>query len=184
MTYFGGKIINPKEDRVILFYQEKPIDTFYLDNHNKFMGGLKNVKEGLYHFMHGIEHQYIYLEPKDSLLVRLNTWDFDESLVFAGRGADRNNMLIDCFLAYEKDKTFFYEAYAQEPKAFKDRVDSLVKTKLKTYQDFIEQFPNETDGYKEILKVALTYPAYARIERYPIAHAKSINENKFPRTYS
>ena len=27
VTYFGGKIINPKEGYVILFYQEKPIDT-------------------------------------------------------------------------------------------------------------------------------------------------------------
>jgi hypothetical protein len=180
VTYFGGKIINPKEDRVILFYQEKPIDTLFLDDNNKFMGSFAKMEEGLYHFMHGIEHQYIYLEPKDSLMLRLNTWDFDESLVFAGKGAERNNMLIDCFLAYEKEKNFFYEAYTKQPKGFKNKVDSLLETKIKTYNEFVTNYPEETKGYKEILKIALTYPAYARIERYPIAHVRSHKKDIFP----
>ncbi len=180
VTYFGGKIINPKEGHVILFYQEKPIDTLYLDNDNKFMGSFDNVEEGLYHFMHGIEHQYIYLEPKDSLMLRLNTWDFDESLVFAGKGAERNNILIDCFLAYEQEKNFFYNAYRHQSDGFKNKVDSLLKTKMKKYNEFVGNHPEETEGYKQILKIALTYPAYARIERYPIAHVRSHKKDKFP----
>jgi hypothetical protein len=98
MTYFGGKIINPKSNNVVLYSMDKVIDTFYLDKENKFLGKLKNANEGLYYFFHGDENQYIYLEPKDSLMLRLNTWDFDESLVFAGEGAERNNVLIDCFI--------------------------------------------------------------------------------------
>ena len=97
-TYFGGKIINPKSNHVVLFSMDKAIDTFYLDKTNRFIGKLDSIDEGLYSFFHGNESQYIYLEPKDSLMLRLNTWAFDESLVFAGEGAERNNILIDCFL--------------------------------------------------------------------------------------
>ena len=80
-TYFGGKIINPKSDKIILYANEIAIDTFLLNENNKFFAELKNIKEGLYYFIHGNENQYMYLEPKDSLLIRLNTWDFDESIL-------------------------------------------------------------------------------------------------------
>ena len=86
-TYFGGKIINPKCSYVTLSDNYSFNDTIYLKKDNSFLGSYKNFKEGLYLFEHGPEHQYVYLEPKDSLLFRLNTWDFDESLVFSGKDA-------------------------------------------------------------------------------------------------
>ena len=82
-TYFGGKIINPKSNCIILFENEIPVDTFYLDKNNTFLGEIPTLQEGLFNFKHGNEQQYIYLEPKDSLLIRLNTWNFDETLVFS-----------------------------------------------------------------------------------------------------
>ena len=108
-TYFGGKIINPKSNFVVLFSMDKVIDTMYLEKDNRFIGKLNVINEGLYYFVHGDENQYIYLEPQDSLMLRLNTWDFDESIVFAGKGAERNNILIDCFLEEEKDNKMFYQ---------------------------------------------------------------------------
>jgi len=84
-TYFGGKILNPKSKYVVLYSMEKVIDTLFLEKDNTFLGNLQNANEGLYYFTHGNENQYIYLEPKDSLMLRLNTWYFDESIVFAGK---------------------------------------------------------------------------------------------------
>ena len=55
-----------------------------------------------------------------------------------------------------------------------------LKDKMKKYNEFVGNHPEETEGYKQILKIALTYPAYARIERYPIAHVKSHKKDKFP----
>ena len=89
-TYFGGKIINPKSDYVLLYKTNKLLDSIKLTQKNTFMCKLKNIKPGLYFFKHGVEHQYVYLEPKDSLLIRLNTWGFDESLVFSGTSAEKN----------------------------------------------------------------------------------------------
>jgi hypothetical protein len=180
LTYFGGKIINPKSNYVVLFSLEKVIDTFYLDKKDKFIGKLNNIDEGLYYFFHGDENQYIYIEPKDSLMLRLNTWDFDESLVFAGEGAERNNILIDCFLENEKDRKVFYGYNKLEPKKFKQKSDSLAALKLKTYDNYLKNHPNETEGYGEVLKIALTYPIYARVEKYPIIYAKYSKNRSFP----
>jgi len=72
-TYFGGKIINPKANYVVLFENETATDTFYLNKNDNFLGEIPLLKEGLFYFKHGNEHQYVYLEPKDSLLIRLNT---------------------------------------------------------------------------------------------------------------
>lgn len=178
-TYFGGKIINPKSNFVVLFSMDKVIDTMYLGKDNKFIGKLKNANEGLYYFMHGDENQYIYLEPQDSLMLRLNTWDFDESIVFAGKGAERNNILIDCFFEEEKDNKLFYRLNKLEPNEFHLKIDSLISLKKQTYQEYVLNHPDETDGFNHVLKVALTFPIYARIERYPIAHVKYNNKTDF-----
>ena len=178
-TYFGGKIINPKSKYVVLYSMEKVIDTLFLGKDNKFLGKIKNANEGLYYFIHGNENQYIYLEPQDSLMLRLNTWDFDESIVFAGKGAERNNILIDCFLEEEKENKMFYKFNHLEPIEFHSKADSLLQLKEKTYLDYIKNHPNETEGFNNILKVALSYPIYARIERYPIAHVKYSKKTDF-----
>ncbi|WP_026777702.1 hypothetical protein [Polaribacter sp. Hel_I_88] len=178
--YFGGKIINPKNSHVILYAMEEVVDTFFLDANNKFIGKVKKANEGLYYFSHGNENQHIYLEPGDSLMLRLNTWDFDESLVFAGKGAERNNVLIDCFLDTEKDKKLFYQYNQLEPAEFNAKADSLLQKKIVTYNEYIKTHSFETSGFNEILKIALTYPIYSRIEKYPIIHAKITEKNKLP----
>lgn len=178
-TYFGGKIINPKSNYVVLYSMEKVIDTLFLGKDNKFLGKIENANEGLYYFVHGNENQYIYLEQQDSLMLRLNTWDFDESLVFAGRGAERNNILIDCFLEDEKDNKKFYQLNQLEPKEFQKKLTALISAKEKTYQEYFTNHLDETDGFKHVLKVALTYPIYSRIERYPIANVKYRNKTEF-----
>ena len=179
-TFFGGKIINPKSNHVVLLAMDKVIDTFYLDDNNKFLGKIRDAKEGLYHFKHGLENQYIYIEPQDSLMLRLNTWDFDESLVFAGKGADRNNILIDCFLEDEKENKMFYSFNRLSPEKFKLKMDSLLKLKKATYQEYLKTHPNETNRYHQILKIALMYPIYTRIERYPVANVKYSKLADFP----
>jgi hypothetical protein len=108
-TFFGGKIINPKTKFVVLYSNDKIIDTLLLNDRNKFLATYDNLDEGLYYIEHGNENQYVYLEPNDSLMLRLNTWDFDESLVFAGKGAERNNILIDIFLEGENEINLFYQ---------------------------------------------------------------------------
>lgn len=181
-TYFGGKIIHPKSNYVVLFSMDQVIDTFYLDNEDKFIGKLPSAKEGLYYFSHGFENQHIYLKPNDSLMLRLNTWDFDGSLVFTGKGAERNNILIDCFLEDEKEAKASYIFNKLEPVDFKIKFDSLLVVKMKMYEEYITDHPEETTGFKNLLKVALTYPLYSRVEKYPMLFAK-YSENETPPSF-
>lgn len=179
-TYFGGKIINPKSDYVTLHSQDHLIDSFPLNKQGKFLGKITDLNEGLYYFVHGNENQHVYLEPKDSLMLRLNTWDFDESIVFTGKGSERNNLLIDCFLDEENERNYFYQLYKLNPEEFKAKLDELILEKQETYNEFIETHPDETFGYRNVLQVALTYPLYSNLERYPIMHAKANGIDSFP----
>ena len=172
-TYFGGNIINPKSDHVVLYKNEIPIDTFFLDKNNSFLGEIPSLHEGLYNFKHGEEEQYIYLNPKDSLLIRLNTWRFDETLVFSGVGAERNNLLIDSFLESEKDRKVFMKYYDLSPSDFNSKINQAEKLKLDRYEDYVSKHPNETDKFKHIFKIALTYPLYSKVENYPLARSCS-----------
>ena len=177
-TYFGGKIINPKSNCIILFENEIPVDTFYLDKNNTFLGEIPSLHEGLFNFKHGNEQQYIYLEPKDSILIRLNTWNFDETLVFSGKGAERNNLLIDSFLESEKERRIFFEYYDLSPTEFITKVSQVEKVKLDRYNDYISNHPEESDKFNDILKTALTFPLYSKVENYPLAHSAKINHDE------
>ncbi|MFY0604218.1 MAG: hypothetical protein JXQ93_09720 [Flavobacteriaceae bacterium] len=172
-TYFGGKIINPRGNFVVLLEKEIVVDTFYLDKQHKFLGKIQNLEPGLFLFKHGPEYQYLYLQPKDSILIRLNTWDFDESLVFSGIGAKRNNVLIDCFLDAEKDDKFFRNLYNLSPSQFKKKVRHLEKEKNKRLKELLSRFEEESDEYKNLLEIALTYPVYRKLENYPLAHRET-----------
>jgi hypothetical protein len=180
-TYFGGKIINPKTKFIVLCSNDKIIDTLRLNNRNKFLGTYNNLDEGLYYFKHGNENQYIYLEPRDSLMLRLNTWNFDESLVFAGTGAERNNILIDIFLEDENERKLFFDFNKLAPTRYQSKIDSLISERLLTFNEYKTNHPKETQEYFNILKTTLTYPIYARAERYPINHVYTSKLNKFPK---
>lgn len=178
--FFGGKIINPKTKFVVLYSNNSVVDTLLLNDRNKFLGTYEDLEEGLYYFKHGNENQYIYLEPKDSLMLRLNTWNFDESLVFAGKGAERNNILVDIFLEDENEKKLFYEFSNLEPNAYQRKINSRIQYRLKTFENYKKSHPKETSAYFEVLKTALIYPIYARIERYPISHVYVSKKEDFP----
>ncbi len=175
ITYFGGKIINPKSRVILVSNNKGVIDTINLKKDNTFLGKFTDIPEGLYYFSHGPEHQYVYLTPKDSLLLRLNTWNFDESLVFSGKNATKNNMLIDVFLQNEKDERFFYRLFKLDPDTFKAKVDSLKKIKIKKYKVFKANNPNTSKKFLSLLKIAMIYPLYSELENYPINHK---NQNK------
>jgi peroxiredoxin len=175
-TYFGGKIINPRGKFVVLYEKEEVVDTFYLNRHNKFLGKIDNLQEGLFVFKHGPEHQYVYIEPKDSILIRLNTWDFDESLVFSGIGGKRNNLLIDCFLDAEKDDKFYRNLYNLSPTQFKNKVLALEKQKKARLKELLSRFENESKEFKKLLEISLIYPVYRRLENYPLVHKEMTHE--------
>lgn len=179
-TYFGGKIINPKSSHIILSDQFNVIDSIKLNEDNTFSSRLENIKEGLYFFKHGPDYQYIYFEKGDSLLLRLNTWDFHESLVFSGKAenAERNNLLIQFLLQSKRDEKELNKLIPKySTKKFVSKVNTLKKERLTKIENYINTIGDDkaSPRFNDILKITSLYPLYSSLENYSI---KQILKNK------
>ncbi|GGX30640.1 hypothetical protein [Aquimarina muelleri] len=165
-TYFGGEIVNPNTNYVILSKNSDYDDTIFLDRNNRFMHKIENQEEGLYYFKHNPENQVILLEKGDSILIRLNTLEFDESLVFTGDGAAKNNFLIDLFLQDEIEREELRRTdFRLSTSLFKKKQDSLLNLKLITYKKLVKR-NNLSNLAKKITQASLIFDYYTRHELY------------------
>lgn len=179
-TYFGGEIVNPRSSFVLFLKDDKVIDTLFLDKTNRFMGKYETLDEGLYTFKHGLEFQYVYLQPTDSVLVRLNSWDFDESLVFNGTGGSKNEFLINLFLQNEKEEKAIYQYFNLEEAPFVTKLDSLAKERDSIYREFETNEISVSNGFKKLTNTAIHYPLYRLKEVYPFYYKKAKRLKQFP----
>lgn len=182
-TYFGGKIINPKDSKVFFYSGNKLLDSVKLSKKNKFIFKFDSIAEGIYTFAHGPEVQFVFLEPADSLLLRLNTWDFDESLVFSGKGADKNNLLINLFLANEKEDKLFYDYYSLSDSLFDAKVDSLIGEKQKLLTAFKADNSEISPLFEKYANAIIEFPLYTKKEAYPYRHEKAMKLKEHVHTH-
>jgi len=165
-AYFTGQIANPKEKNIHLFQNSKPVKDADLTNNNSFSVKIDSINEGLFTFKHGNEIQYIYITPNDSLVMRLNTWDFDESLIFSGRGSIKNNFLMQLFIENEKQDRLFYAYYNLNEKEFIKKTDSLLQIKLLYYKQYQETNHQKSKKFDHLIQLAIYYPIYSQLEKY------------------
>ena len=92
-AYFGGEVMNAKSNFVLFLKDDVVLDTLYLNDKNQFFMKFDSLAPGLYTFKHEPEYQYVYFDKNDSLMVRINSVEFDESVVFCGRGDEKNNLM-------------------------------------------------------------------------------------------
>lgn len=95
-TWFGGKILNPIDNSVILSKGNKIIAEAEIKPNDRFLTKIPDFKPGIYEFLHK-ERQLVYLTQGDSVIIRVNTLQFDESLTYSGFGGAKNNFMIDLF---------------------------------------------------------------------------------------
>ncbi len=182
-TWFGGEIINPVDHIVTLRKGNKVVAEIPMDQNNRFLFQLKNLEPGLYEFNHK-ERQLVYLEQGDSIMLRVNTFDFDESLTFSGYGADENNMLIDLFLKNEYENAYMAreDIYQESPEHFEHFLDSLFE-KHNEWKDEYKNASTFSPQFQDFLKATIDYDLYARKEVYPmikISDSKSTFINDLP----
>lgn len=172
IAYLGGEVINPRDNKVIISKSDVILDTIILDKKNRFLYKISNLESGLYAFKlqayHGVEFQLALLEPNDSIMFRLNTMDFDESLVFTGKGAKKNNYLINMFLKNEEDNKNVLSYSQLEPIPFEKRLDSLRATRKNNLNQFLSKYETSL-LFKEIAKANIDYNYYLSKEIYPFA---------------
>ncbi|HEA22706.1 hypothetical protein LCGC14_1235530 [marine sediment metagenome] len=170
-TYFAGEIVNPTDDYVVLFSGDVAIDSVKLDNQNRFSFVLDSITEGLYHFNHNPELQYVFLSQGDSLVIRLNTLYFDESLIFSGKGEEINNFLLDRFLQHEEESPMIRALYQLEGEAFEDKIDSLINDGLTDLTDLNKE-GILSEKEEKIGRASIVYHYDIFKEEYPFKHKR------------
>ncbi len=179
-VYFAGEIVNPTSDYVVLYKNDVVVDSAKLDTSNRFSFSLENIEEGLHHFDHTPELQYVYLEKGDSLIIRLNTVAFDESLVFSGSNEEVNNFLLEMFLNYEDEEQLVYSYYALDPEKFSGKIDSLRLQKLEELNT-LNIDKTISKGAFDMAKASIDYNSYIYKEKYPFIHKKKSGEETIHR---
>jgi hypothetical protein len=164
-AFFGGEIINPYNDYVTLNKGGTTMDTLYLDENNRFAYQIESLDPGLHSFGHGREYQVVVIEPEDSLMVRLNTIDFDESLVFSGRGSKKNNYLLNMFLKLEDEEQFVYESSKLNPENFLVKLDSIRDEKYLSLSALKEKY-KPTAFFIDVAKTGIDYSYFRDKEIY------------------
>ncbi len=168
-VWIGGEIINPKTDFVVISKDHCIMDTVKLDRNNFFLYESKDMPTGLYSFQH-YEYQIFFVEPGDSLMLRVNTVDFDESLSYTGKGAENNNFLMELFLLNEiEEKTFMPRIYYAPPEVFEEKLDSLAEVRRKIYDEFVSN-NKPSKEFKKIVQASIDYNFYLKKELYVSAN--------------
>ncbi|WP_299125572.1 TlpA disulfide reductase family protein [uncultured Winogradskyella sp.] len=89
----SGKVSNPSVTSIkITYFDYKEVASAELDDNGNFKISAK-IEGGFYFLSYGRNTAYIYLYPKDELSISFDAEHFDETLVFEGKGAERNNYL-------------------------------------------------------------------------------------------
>ena len=174
-TWISGQIVNPTLDFIIFSRGNEILDTVKLDSNNFFLYKTDKIKAGLYNFMHS-ETQVFYIEPGDSLLMHINTMDFDESLAYSGRGGEQNNLLMYLYLKNETENNNLPNWYTLSSEEFTHKIDSLKQLKLQEYQDFINRY-EVAEGFKNAALANINYDYFIKKEKYTAANRN--NPEKF-----
>ncbi len=180
ITWIGGQIINPKLDYVIFSQGNLILDTVKLDSNNFFLYRTDKIKEGLYSLRHN-ETQVFYIEPGDSLLLHVNTLEFDESLAYSGKGAEKSNLLMDLYLKNERENKLLPKWFTLSPDEFTAKIDSIKLEKEIEYNDFLNN-NTVSEGFKEVAQASIKYDYFSKKELYALANrrqAEFLGENYY-----
>ncbi|AUC81869.1 redoxin domain-containing protein [Lacinutrix sp. Bg11-31] len=170
-AYIGGEIINPNSDYIVIMQSDITLDTVKLNHQNRFSYTLKDFEPGLYGFFDGREFQNFLIEHNDSLMLRLNTLYFDESLVFTGNRAKENNFLMEMYLLNEKEDKKILDLGQKTAKEFDSIYRASRDWKLRKLEKI--KLKNETSSlFNEIAEASINYEYYAHKELYPLANYK------------
>jgi len=178
-AYFSGEVINPHTRYVLFSKGNKVIDTLKLDKNNRFFIKFDSLTPGLYSFKHDPDYQYVYFDKNDSLMVTVNTADFDRSVTFSGRGDRKNNFMMELYMLNEIDRHKAYDIYNYDYNKFSQNIDSVYALR-KTFYDKNKkdiQWSNDFDFYAKS-RLDLNY--FSKKEYYPYVHARRSGEDITP----
>ncbi len=169
VAYFGGEVVNPKSNYVLFLKDDEVVDTLFLNEKNQFFKKFDSLPPGMYTFKHEPEYQYVYFDKNDSLMVRINSVDFDESIVFCGRGDEKNNFLMELYLKNQEDRNAMFDLFDYSTSKFQSTIASSFKKTEKFYTKKKEKI-NWSADFDLYATSLLELHHHSKKEMYPLAH--------------
>ncbi|AZQ43967.1 TlpA family protein disulfide reductase [Nonlabens ponticola] len=172
-TIIKGKVVNPEVSYVVLTDYATVNDTIKLDEKGIFDISYKNADEGFYTIGYPGEYQSFFLAPGDSLRLRFNTKEFDESLSFTGDHARENSYLLDLFLDMERSNMEFLSIINDDPQTFYDKVKQVQNQRQEALQRSAEKY-NFNDHFTALTDFVIKLNSYYKLEQYPLNRDQNI----------
>jgi len=169
-VFLSGKIKNPNTDFVILTIASIPVDrildTVYLDDNCEFIISAQMEEGGPARLYDGMESTHLYLYPGDSIQVQLNAEEFDESIIYAGNGAARNNFLAQYYLKFNDfGKEDFIDFFMLRDTAIQVYMDFIYQDE-KARTNYLEQNHQLNDYPTEFIEFMKTWIHFNRMEYF------------------
>ncbi|WP_119788955.1 TlpA family protein disulfide reductase [Flavobacterium anhuiense] len=163
---FTAKIANRNSDTLVIkgrdnFRQVIPIDK------KEIFAATFDAPQGFYVFSDGTESSNLYLKPNSEVNLTMNAKEFDETIVYKGKGVDESNFLAQQAL---KDESFQKDAFAKESGEF----TALLDSKLKADTESLEK-GNFAPEFKTALKRSFeSFHQYAAEEYERVSKANKM----------
>lgn len=168
---FTAKITNRNSDTLVIrgrdnFKQVIPI------NKKEIFEGSFDAPKGFYMFSDGTESSNLYLKPGSEVNLTMNAKEFDETIIYKGKGVDESNFLAQQALRNEK----FENAFSKEPVEFA----ALLEAKKKEDTESLEKGTFDPE-FKTAMKSNFEHFNQYAVENYErVAKANKLNGKPSP----
>lgn len=169
---FTAKIANRNSDTLVIrgansFKQVIPISK------GEVFASTFDAPKGFYNLTDGKESTSLFLLPDSEVNMTMNAKEFDETIVYKGKGVNESNFLAQHALSDEKFQT---EAFLKEPAEFGTLLEQKIKEDVETV--------NKGDFDAEFKKILLgsfdQFKQYAFQQYSSTAKMRKLNGNPSP----
>lgn len=175
-SVFEGHLMNNSEKFVVLFQDERPVDTAYLDTNNNFKFRIENPTGNLYNYSIGNEYQYVYLTAGDSLVMYANLLNVQETISYSGSGGGINNFMVRQNYENADIQNSIRNFHSLPTEIFKAKMDSVRLLKQSEVNEFIATNPALCNNAKKIAAVSALAFLDKEMETYPFIYQRKNND--------
>ncbi|KAF2507662.1 TlpA family protein disulfide reductase [Flavobacterium zhairuonense] len=163
---FTAKIANRNSDTLVIKARNGFKQVIPIDKKGVFVA-VFDAPKGFYVFSDGTESSNLYLKPNSEINLTMDAKEFDETIVYKGKGINESNFLAQQAL---KDEKFQNEAFNKEANEF----TALLEKKKKTDNENLEKGDFDPE-FKTALKNSFeSFNQYASAEYERASKAKSL----------
>lgn len=170
---FSATIANRNSDTITIYGANKFKQVIPVNKKGVFEAAF-NVKDGLHQFSDGVESSMIYLKDGDDFSLTMDAKEFDETIVYMGKGADENNFLAQKAL---KDEQFQLNAFEKEKQEF----DILFEQKKNGELESLDNATFDENFRKDIKKMLLQEYMSIKMMYAENAKIKELNGKPSPK---